>query len=355
VDFPIRGQEGTFPGAFRLMPIGAWERLLRVNPNAKRSVVFVGIETQRGFVPIGTGFIGLVKYEDVGAPLVITARHVLDMISGDDFYIRLNRRDGTAESKRLSKSTMITFNDRSVDLAVIPAPIDAAIYDVFAIHIDSALWKKQIDDAGLGGPSSGDEVSIIGLYTTHYGHAKNMPVVRIGHIAAIPEEKVLTAKGYVNGFLVEVHSIAGLSGSPVFWNLPPVKIINDELQYLPAIEHIPIGIFTAYHVIQSRDDEAVVPQFQTDPADWQEEKPPETSSDERRTGFGVVLPINFIFEIFEGDEMKKKLSQAVEEHRKASGHRDASAAPPTSDENPTHREDFMRLVGAAARKPPQEG
>jgi len=28
-----------------------------------------------------------------------------------------------------------------------------------------------------------------------------------------------------------------------------------------------------------------------------------------------------------------------------------AALPPANGENPTHREDFMRLVGAAARKP----
>jgi hypothetical protein len=31
----------------------------------------------------------------------------------------------------------------------------------------------------------------------------------------------------------------------------------------------------------------------------------------------------------------------------------AEQAPPSSGENPTHREDFMRLVGAAAQKPPR--
>jgi hypothetical protein len=189
------------------MPEEAWEvleRLVRVDEKAIRSVVFVGHETQNGFVPTGTGFVGLVVHQGAGAPVVITARHVIDMIPGDHFSIRLNRKDGTAETKCLSKDNMITFEDRSIDLAVIPAPIDHTIYDVFAIHIDYTKWKKQIDDVELGMPTVGDEISIVGLYTTHYGYAKNMPVVRIGHIAAMPEDKVLTARGYVKGFLVEV-------------------------------------------------------------------------------------------------------------------------------------------------------
>jgi hypothetical protein len=105
---------------------------------------------------------------------------------------------------------------------------------------------------------------------------------------------------------------------------------------LPTLQHIPIGIFTAYHVIASREDEAIVPQFQSDPTKWEEQDTSEMSAEERRTGFGVVLPINFIFAAFENEQMKKVLDQAVKDHREASGHRDASAFPPANDENPTH-------------------
>ena len=41
------------------------------------------------------------------------------------------------------------------------------------------------------------------------------------------------------------------------------------------------------------------------------------------------------------DETLSGVSEASTDHR-------------ASDENPTHREDFRRLVGAAARKPAQE-
>ena len=326
----------------------------------------MGTETERGFVPCGTGFIGIAIYEDVAAPMIITARHVIDMIRGDQFSIRLNRKDGSSECRRLSKENMIVFENRAIDLAVIPAPIDHSIYDVFAIHIDSEKWKKQIDDAGLGFPSPGDEISIVGLYTTHFGQVKNMPIIRIGHIAANPEEEVLTYRGYVKGFLVEVHSIAGLSGSPVFWNLPVVRVVNEELQYLPAVMQIPIGIFIGYHCTDTREDQILVPEFQPPPGEWEEKEESEKRpSEERRTGFGVVLPIQFIFGIFEGDQMREILKKAVEEHRKGSGFRPASApvdtqvsapisakvVPPSIDANPTHREDFRRLVDVAARKP----
>ena len=54
--------------------------------------------------------------------------------------------------------------------------------------------------------------------------------------------------------------------------------------------------------------------------------------------------------------MKKILKTNIEEIRKKSGYRPASAAPPLeidlpdSDANPNHREDFNSLVSAAVRK-----
>jgi hypothetical protein len=278
-----------------IVPMSAWqllEKLVRVDEKARRSVVFVGVETDSGFIPYGTGFVGLAKYEDMGAPVIITARHVLDSIAQSYFSVRINRKDGTAGTLRLEKSNIILFESKPIDIAVVPAPIDASIFDVFAIHIDSELWRKQIEDAGLGAPQPGDEISIVGLYTSHYGHIRNMPIVRIGHVAAMPDEEMLTPWGLVKGFLVEVHSIAGLSGSPVFWNLPPVKIINETLQYLPIIVHLPIGIFIGYHVIQSREDEMIVPQYQPSlDNNIEKNDSQKTLSDER----GPVLVSYFIY------------------------------------------------------------
>ena len=292
---------------------------MRVADNVAKTIAFVGIEGPSGFVPLGTAFICIYTYEDMAAPFIVTARHILDDIAGEEFSVRLNRKDGTAETRKLNKNAMIKFDDKAIDIAVITAPIDHSIYDVFAIHLDSKKWKKQIEDTGLGAPKPGDEVCISGLYTTHFGTIRNMPVVRIGHIAAIPEEKVLTNLGYVNGFLVEVHSIVGLSGSPVFWNLPWATVKGEELKYRTedSVAHIVIGVFVGYHVVESREDEMIVPQFQTPPEEWVEtDQRKKSGVDERRTGFGVVLPIHYLFGMFDSEEMKKLMSQQIDAHRK---------------------------------------
>lgn len=57
------------------------------------------------------------------------------------------------------------------------------------------------------------------MLLSHFGEKKNLPIVRIGTIAAMPGEPLETSYGTHDAFLIEVRSIDGLSGSPVCINL----------------------------------------------------------------------------------------------------------------------------------------
>jgi hypothetical protein len=338
-------------------PLYVWEWLearLRVDERVRMTVVFIGAENERGFSPYGTAVVGLVAFEDLANSVLVTAQHVLEDIPGDYVSVRINRRDGGADIRKIKKSGAVTFTERAIDLAVLPETIDPTIYDVWAVPLSSSAWNEQLTKYGEPGP--GDEVCVVGLYTTHFGHIRNMPVARIGHIAALPEEKVMTDRGYVHGYLIECQSIAGLSGSPVFWAHARFGVVEGVVRR--QITYIPLGILIGYHVVESSQDELIVPQFQQLP----EVRLPEVfkpKSEERRTGFAVVLPINHIFRMFEASEMQKIIKEGADYVRKASGYRRASAGPleidpPASDANPKHREDFTSLVSAAARKREQE-
>ncbi len=330
---------------------------MHVDDRVRKSVVFIGATNQRGFSPYGTAMLGLAVFEDMGNIALVTAKHVVDSIPGDEIHVRVNMKAGGAEVYKVAKNLAITFNDKALDLAIFPITLDPITHDIFVINLSTANWEERV--AEHGEPSTGDEVCVVGLYTTHYGHIQNIPIVRIGHIAAVPQEKVMTDVGYVHGWLIECHSIAGLSGSPVFYNVPLMRVKGEALQYVKRPVYIPLGILIGYHVIESVEDEIAVPQYQQNPDDREYKKPPSTV-DERRTGFGVVIPIQRVFQVFESEAMKKIISQGVAEAREKSGFRRASARPvsefdpPAIDANPTHREDFTRLLGAAARKPPQE-
>jgi hypothetical protein len=354
----LRKGWSNFPAA----PWYVWDRLkhdMRVSEKSYKSVVFIGGETPNGFIPEGTGLIGVFRREDVTCVFVITARHVIDAIPRDQLAIRLNRKSGGAESLRVHQAaTIMRFRPRAIDLAFIAMDIDPSIYDVTALEIDKSKWNAEMESAGTT-PHAGDQIAVVGLYTSHYGKEKNAPVVRIGHLASLHnDEPVLTHRGYVPAFLAEVHSIAGLSGSPVYWSPPggDEKVIKAQLA---------LGILVGYHTTRTRGEEIEVPKLQPlDLAvDFENEGDGEDDakwSDENRTGFGVVLPIGMIFQAFELENVRAFLEAGFKAFLQSSGYRDASggffsdALSPPSDANPTHREDFTSLLTAAVKKPAQE-
>jgi hypothetical protein len=74
-----------------------------------------------------------------------------------------------------------------------------------------------ISTKGIG---VGDDAFLTGLFENHVGRHRNIPIVRMGNIAAMPEEPVQTdfhgTLVSIDAYLLETRSIGGLSGSPVF-------------------------------------------------------------------------------------------------------------------------------------------
>lgn len=158
---------------------------MRVEDRIRRSVVFIGIEGERGFVPLGTGFVCLSVYEDLAATVIVAAEHVVNSISGDKISVRINRYSGPADVIKINKTPHIVCAE--IDVALFAYRIDPTIYDVAPFVLDREKWQTDIEHIWKPGP--GDEVSVVGLYTTHYGHVKNIPIVRIGHVAALPKKR----------------------------------------------------------------------------------------------------------------------------------------------------------------------
>ncbi len=63
----------------------------------------------------------------------------------------------------------------------------------------------------------GDQVITAGLFSAFEGESRNVPLVRIGHIAMMAgSEKVVSRRfGPMTVHLIEAHSMGGLSGAPV--------------------------------------------------------------------------------------------------------------------------------------------
>ena len=125
------------------------------------------------------------------------------------------------------------------------------------------------------------------------------------------DEPVWGPKGYADAYLIELRTIAGLSGSPVLIRPPLIRIIDGKLQHAISDDSaMLLGVLVGYHLVQSASDQVQVPQFQSDPS----EGPPEKrtySPDERNTGFGVVVPIECLFDILERDDVRGMMRRAI--------------------------------------------
>lgn len=321
-------------------------------------VVYIGLERDGLFTPYGSGFlVNLWIDKEWRVICVVTALHVIQAVPGETVYVRLNRKVGGAASVPIESKQILGWQNN--DLAIFGINLGTDIYDYKALDVDEGkLLQARYMFEGI---TYGDEVYAVGLYTSHYGLTRNVPIVRIGHVALLPGgEPVRGPGGYVDAYLIELRTIAGLSGSPVYLNPPEVRVKGKKFQYLDGNWYLPIGILVGYHVVESKEDQVVVAKWQTP---QEAEEPKDTYSlDQRNTGFGIVIPFEKVVEMLKG--MKPGFKAYAEQLKKNTPFRPASvssadtnevvSAPPSTSENPKHLEDFTSLVSEAARKPKQD-
>ena len=72
-------------------------------------------------------------------------------------------------------------------------------------------------DRRYGGVMIGERCFMVGRFTTLSNEKRNAPAVRFGSVSMIPSAPITNETGFKqDSFLVEMHSIGGFSGSPVF-------------------------------------------------------------------------------------------------------------------------------------------
>lgn len=330
---------------------------VNLNNRILTSVAFLGIKKNGRFQPRGTAFfVGYIQDQHRFDHLV-TAEHVVSMLlsSGHEIWLRANLKSGAAAEFHI-ESTSFRFHPdnekESTDVAV--CPFNRTFTDEGTgelIEIDAApLWLVEGPQGFL--PSAdfsenfiglGAEVAIVGLFRSHYGQNRNIPIVRVGNISALPSEPIKTDyTGYIKAYLIEARSIAGLSGSPVIV-MPDTAVtlargLGGDWPQGAAL----LGLMHGHFDVQNLNEDVV--------ADA------DSPSRSVHTGIGIVVPVEKIVETINHPELVAMRKEIVSNTRKSGGATadlatdETEASPPATDANPTHREDFMRLVGAAARK-----
>lgn len=200
--------------------------LMRVPDEVRKCVAFACFNGKTGRALAGTVFFVAIDSREIGYIFgyAITAKHVIAGIQKDSVdgkaLLRVNMKSGSSQFVETDVSAWKFHpDDSSVDVAVLPLWLPQDQVDFVAIPVELAatdpiIQKEQID--------VGDDVFLTGLFVSHYGQQKNLPIVRTGNIALMPGEPVQTRDlGPVEAYLIEARSIGGLSGSPVFVHLAP--------------------------------------------------------------------------------------------------------------------------------------
>lgn len=191
----------------------------------KKGIIYIGLEISGIFRPFGTGFLATLptpRPEEV-TPFFVTARHVVENayhyaerigVSNEGLAIRANRLDGSvAIEKTPFGEWKFHATDESIDIAVLLGSLNRQTYDYLTATEQLFITQNDIDSGLIG---IGDEVFTVGLYIRHFGNNKNLPIVRIGNIASIPDEPIRFQNIEAESYLIESRSTGGLSGSPVF-------------------------------------------------------------------------------------------------------------------------------------------
>jgi hypothetical protein len=143
---------------------------------------------------------------------LVTAKHVIDDLKGRKVVALVNRRDGGIEVLSVPEEFWYFHpSDDTVDVAVQPATIHPHL-DFIAVGTERFLSSELRSRHNIG---IGDDTFTVGLFTYHAGTQRNMPIVRYGNIAMMPDEPIQVEGGFSEVYLVEARSIGGLSGSPV--------------------------------------------------------------------------------------------------------------------------------------------
>lgn len=149
---------------------------------------------------------------------IVTNSHVIR--EGNCLVLRINTSDGGRgiETTKADSWVHHPYGDDVAVMAMIPK--NRNLLNIRYIPIRSFANKECIEKHAIG---LGDEVFMVGRFISHEGKQKNLPSVRFGNIAMMPHEPVYhpTREIYQESYLVEIRSIGGYSGSPVFIQVPP--------------------------------------------------------------------------------------------------------------------------------------
>ena len=341
-------------------------------------------DARAGRDPGGTGF--LVWFPHLPGTHVygVTNWHVA--VQNGFSVIRLNTNDGSVDVIDLGPEDWHFLPARQ-DVAVVPLSLGSE-HAVSAVPSHDFAEKKDDDRSFQRDPliGVGDDVFMIGLFVDHDGVTTNVPSARFGHISMLPNTNALIEQPnryFGESYIVDMHSRCGFSGSPVF----VYRTFGSDLRG-GTRGHEFEAIEIADFITPDRSTTRASPRGPSStqgymgrlrarsffkflgihwgqfPEEWELRQGSSMSEARKKglitdgayvkgmSGMTCVIPAWQIMEVFELPQLKKIRAEKISAAPRSGRPEPESRSDAPSDVNPEHREDFNRLVGAAAKKRP---
>jgi hypothetical protein len=269
--------------------------------------VFLGVRHEGRERIAGTGFFFTIRSEpdpNTNFGYLVTARHCVEQAQRlGPMFVRINRRTpgppirglphaeviarvADAEVIDLDGAQWIFHDDEANDVAVLPFMPTADDHLFVAVERESLATADVLANEAIG---IGDDLVVVGLFSSHHGRTINRPIVRSGIIAAMPEEPLEDPNSGLpyDAYLAEVRSIGGLSGSPVWAIINPARVRPNSTTPERRLHFYLLGLIRGHW---RKDDE-----WLADVA--------ETETDSLNTGIAIVTPIEKAIDIIDSEDL----------------------------------------------------
>ena len=314
---------------------------MQIPDEIRKCVVFIAhLDKNNQKILKGTGFFVSIETPDKSMNFVylVTARHIVANIIShklavdNNIWIRINKKIGGFDFIAVPMSAFIPHPD-SVDVMILPYAPDIRIYDYLTLPHVMLLNQDVIDKQNV---SLGDDVFMTGLFVRHAGKEKNIPIVRAGNIAAMPEEQVYSKVfGNMDAYLIELRSLGGLSGSPVFLHLSGTRRSSDGMTttLMSGHQFFLLGLLHGHWDLDSAIQDVITEDYQ------QENK------EKINTGIGISIPSIKILEALNQTTLSKQREQIMQNIKNKNA--------PTEDIGKLPQE-FDRLIDKAIEYSPKD-
>lgn len=282
---------------------------MRVPHTLLNCVCFLGINLWEGphagkFVSLGTGFFVGVKHNGYDFLYIITAKHVLDEVERMNIkhlQARLNKRNGEFDFIQLPPNDHWLTVDEA-DLAILGIPvINSTVFNYGALPLEMLATDQKLAEHSIG---VGDDLFTVGLFVLRTGKRRNIPIIRTGVIAAMPEpsEPLIRDGQPYHAYLAEMRSIGGLSGSPVFVFIDQFRIVDSNIPPGHSWMYFCLGLIRGHWDLKRDIDDAVV---------TSDVRPGYSKGENLNTGIALVTPSQYLVALLTSAEFIEHRRQVV--------------------------------------------